>query len=92
MLAGVVRVAMAEVARRKGTPISQCFNFWYCDDGQVVCRPKDVDLFLECQEAAAARVGATRGESTDVKSLVRLVGHPDALRAFELANPGGGRG
>ena len=55
----------------------------------MVCRPQDVDLFLECLDAAAARVGATRGEGTDVKSLVRLVGHPDALRAFELANPGG---
>ena len=33
--------------------------------------------------AAAARRGATRGEGRDVKSTVRLIGHPDALQAIE---------
>ena len=49
----------------------------------MLCRPSDVDLFLECLDAAAARVGATRGEGSDVKSHVRLLGHPDALAAFD---------
>ena len=89
VVAVLVRAAMAELARRKGAPLPECFSFWYCDDGQVVCRPKDVDLFLECLDAAAARVGATRGEGPDVKSLVRLVGHPDALAAFQLEDPEG---
>ena len=41
-----------------------------------------VDLFLECLDAEAEKVGATRGDGPDVKSHVRLVGHPDALPAF----------
>ena len=57
--------------------------FWYCDDGQAICRPEDVDLLLECLDAAAANVGATRGEGSDVKSFVRLVGHADALAVFD---------
>ena len=70
------------MSRRKGGGPLACFSFWYCDDGQVVCRPADVDLFLECLGRAAATVGATRGEGEDVKSTVRLIGHPDALAAF----------
>ena len=83
VLAPVAREAMAEMQRRKGGDHTGCFAFWYCDDGQVVCRPGDVDLFLECWDAAAARAGATRGEGEEVKSLVRLVGHSAALSAFD---------
>ena len=82
VIACLVRSAIAEMSTRKGTPLPECFSFWYCDDGQVVCRPADVGLFLECLDTVAARVGATRGEGCDVKSHVRLVGHPDALAAF----------
>jgi len=68
--------------RRKGEDPLGCFSFWYCDDGQVICRPADVSLFLECLDAAAAKAGATRGEGSDVKSTVKLVGHPEALASF----------
>ena len=85
VLADVVHEASSEMQRRKGTEQPGCFSFWYADDGQVVCRPADVDLFLDCLDAAAAKVGATRGEGPDVKSLARLVGHPDALDSFDEA-------
>ena len=83
VLAEVVKEAAAEMSRRKGGGKTGCFSFWYCDDGQAVCRPQDVDLFLECLDTVAARAGATRGEGVDVKSSVRLIGHPDALAAFD---------
>jgi len=82
VVAAVVREAMAAMAQQKGAGPVGCFSFWYCDDGQAVCRPCDVGLFLECLGAAAARVGATRGEGPEVKSHVRLLGHADALAAF----------
>ena len=85
VLAEVAREATAEFVRRKGSDRPGCFTAWYCDDGQAVCRPVDVDLYLECLDAAAAQVGATRGEGRDVKTHVRLVGHPDAIRAFGAA-------
>ena len=83
VLAGVARAAMKEFVRRKGRPEAGCFCFWFCDDGQILCRPEDLDLFLECLDTAAALVGATRGEGSDVKSHARLIGHPEALAAFE---------
>jgi hypothetical protein len=82
VLAEVVREATAEFQLRKGTEQPGCFSMWYCDDGQVICRPSDVDLYLACLDGDAAKVGATRGEGPDVKTLVRLVGHPDALASF----------
>ena len=82
VLADVVAEATAEMQRRKGGGPLGCFSFWYCDDGQVICRPADVDLFLECLDAAAAEAGANRGEGADVKSTVRLVGHPGVLANF----------
>jgi hypothetical protein len=82
VLADVAEEAMAEFCRRKATDLPGCFAAWYCDDGQVICRPADADLYLQCLDAAAARVGATRGAGPAVKTRVRLVGHPAALAAF----------
>ena len=59
-----------------------CFGFWYADDGQYVCRPGDVDLFLECLGRPAAKAGLTRGTGRDVKSTVRLIGDKSAITAF----------
>ncbi len=82
VLARCVREAMAEVSRRKGLTQAGVFDFWFADDGQLICRAQDVDLVLECLDAALAKCGASRGEGSDVKSVVRLVGHPDAIDAF----------
>ena len=82
VLADVVAEATAEMQRRKGGGPLGCFSFWYCDAGQVARRPADMDLFLERLDAAAAEAGATRGEGADVKSTVRLVGHPGVLANF----------
>jgi hypothetical protein len=82
VLADVTQEALADFSRRKASDLPGCFAAWYCDDGQAVCRPADVDLYLQCLDAAAARVGATRGEGPDVKTRVRLIGHPDAVEAF----------
>ena len=59
------------------------FSFWFADDGQVFCRPIQLDGFLGALDDELAAAGATRGVMPDCKSVVRLVGHPDALRAFE---------
>ena len=81
--ADVVAEATAEMQRRKGGGPLGCFSFWYCDDGQVICRPADVDLFLERLDDAAAEAGATRCEGADVKSTVRLVGHSRGSRQLQ---------
>ena len=62
VLADVARDALEEFKQRASRESAGYFDFWYCDDGQVVCRPEDVDLYLQCFDAAAARRGATRGE------------------------------
>ena len=59
-----------------------CFGFWYADDGQYVRRPGDVDLFLECLDRAAAKVGLTRGTGREVKSTARLIGDEAAITAI----------
>ncbi len=82
VVARCVREAMAEVSRRKDQAHPGVFDFWFADDGQLICRAQDVDLVLECLDAALAKCGASRGEGKDVKSVVRLVGHPGALDAF----------
>ncbi len=82
VLARRSREAIEAVIARKGGGPSGIFDVWFADDGQALCRPADVDCFLACLDDAVARSGCTRGEGRDVKSMVRLVGHPDALAAF----------
>ena len=43
------------------------------DDGHVLCEPSKVDEFLRILDEELARVGATRGEGSGVKSIARLV-------------------
>ena len=46
VLADVAQEALADYARQKtsaGELSASCFAAWYCDDGQVFCRPTDVD-------------------------------------------------
>ena len=57
---------------------SWCWDVWYMDDGQIVLPAAHADLFVRAFDAAAARVGATRGSGTDAKSVARLVGEPEA--------------
>ena len=59
-----------------------CFGFWYADDGQYVCRPGDVDLFLSCFDRAAATSGLSRGTGREVKSTVRLIGDAASIASF----------
>ena len=75
VLANVVHSTSEEMARRKDLRSPGCFSFWYCDDGQAICRPPDVDLFLECLDAEAEKVGATRGDGPDVKKSC-AIGRP----------------
>ena len=54
VIADIVASAMADMKTQK--PLGEdlaCFGFWYADDGQYVCRPSDVDLFLLCLDRAA---------------------------------------
>lgn len=48
---------------------------WYMDDGQLFCRPADLDKVLKQYDDHINKVGATRGSRTagnDVKSMVRV--------------------
>ena len=49
-------------------------DFWYIDDGQVFCRPEEVDPLLRILDEELVRVGASRGHGPNVKSVARLVG------------------
>ena len=84
VLSQVRQTALQRFAQRKGVEptATEQFDFWYADDGQFVCRPGDVDLFLSCLDESAAEVGLTRGSGSNVKSTVRLVAHSDALASF----------
>ena len=67
--------------KRPGEDLA-CFGFWYADDGQYICRPCGVDLFLRCLDRAAALAGFTRGVGRNVKSTVRLIGNATAIASF----------
>ena len=54
------------------------FDVWYMDDGQVVMDPTLVDRYLRTLDFELAKVGATRGNGADVKSVARLVGVAEA--------------
>ena len=56
------------------------FDVWYMDDGQVVIDPSLVDRYLRCLDAELAKVGATRGNGVDVKSVARFVGDAEAKK------------
>ena len=49
------------------------------DDGQVFLDPALVSSFLETLDAELSRVGASRGEGADVKSVAKLVGSESAI-------------
>lgn len=36
-------------------------DFWYMDNGRLLCKPGDVDAVLRAFDEVAARVGAVRG-------------------------------
>ena len=81
------RVFQGERAfRRLGDGAKPFFSAWFADDGQCICRPEDVDAYLGSLDDAVAQAGATRGAGSNVKSVVRLVGHSDALAAFEASD------
>ena len=82
VLAGVTR----EMQQNLPKPSAPLFSLWFADDGQLICRPEDVDGVLVALDCAAASVGATRGGGADVKTCIRLVGHPDALSSVTRRN------
>lgn len=63
-------------------PVPGYFDAWFADDGQLVCRPHDLDAVLRRMDAEAHKVGATRGAGPDVKSEVKIVAHPTAFAAL----------
>ena len=83
VIADITVAAIADMKSQK--PLGEdlaCFGFWYADAGQYVCRPGDVDLFLNCFDRAAAAAGLTRGTGQEVKSTVRLIGDAAAIASF----------
>ena len=60
------RIAATNVA-------SRTCDEWYIDDGQLVCAPAALDPWLRAFDSEIARIGATRGSGTEVKSTVRLI-------------------
>ena len=59
------------------------FDAWFIDDGQVVIAPELVDPFLRIMDDELTKVGATRGQGTDVKSVARIVGSAEAVAAVD---------
>ena len=59
------------------------FDAWFIDDGQVVIAPELVDPFLRIMDDELTKVGATRGQGTDVKSVARIVGSAGAVAAVD---------
>eukprot|EP00972_Heterocapsa_arctica_P001240 181920-Heterocapsa_arctica.AAC.1 len=50
---------------------------WFIDDGQIFCRPEQVDGILQALDARLHKSGATRGsvsKGNDIKSTVRTFG------------------
>ena len=75
-----------EAARIPGqglTPAPGFLDVWFADDGQIVCRPDRLDSILRKFDEQAAQVGATRGSGADVKSTVKIVGHPSLLEPYD---------
>ena len=83
VIADVVALAIADMKSQKRPDEDlACFGFWYADDGQYICRPCDVDLFLRCLDRAAALAGFSRDTGRDVNSTVRLIGATTAIANF----------
>ena len=57
-------------------------DVWYMDDGQLICRPEDVDKILRTFDIEAARVGAKRGIGERAKTVCRLIGPAEAKNAI----------
>ena len=76
------REAAATLREQLGTEPTGCFDLWYADDGQTFCRPAQVDDYLRSIDEAVSKSGGSRGSGPDVKTIVRLVGHRDALLAW----------
>ena len=75
-------VVLANVVHSTSSVRQGVFLFGIVMTDKPFVGPPTSIYFLECLEAEAEKVGATRGDGPDVKSHVRLVGHPGALSAF----------
>eukprot|EP00972_Heterocapsa_arctica_P020742 3057593-Heterocapsa_arctica.AAC.1 len=56
---------------------------WFIDDGQIFCRPGQVDGILQALDARLLKSGATRGSisnGNDIKSTVRTFGRKEEYR------------
>ena len=73
------RAKLEEKASSEERSTYQFFDSWYMDDGQLFCRPEDVQDILSALDEELGRVGATRGEGNDVKSIARIIGPETAM-------------
>lgn len=83
MCALVLVDVVARTKERLNADDCEFFDAWYIDDGQLFCEPGRVDLVLRTLDEELAAVGATQGAidgDVDVKSSVRIVGLPEAVR------------
>ena len=67
-----VREAKRDLAAAGCAPF---VDLWYLDDGQIICRTRDVESILRALDIRLEQAGATRGSRSggcDVKSTVRV--------------------
>ena len=50
------------------------FDAWFLDDGQLVCRPSDVEFIFKTLYTEASLDGAARATGEQAKSVARIVG------------------
>ena len=48
-------------------------DMWFVDDAVLYTQPENADRVLRAFDSAIQKMGATRGEGTDVKSVARIV-------------------
>ena len=76
--AAVLSIVLKRVRSRLENDGICIADMWYMDDGQVICRPEEVDQVMRTIDEEAARVGAERGRGEDAKTVCRLLGSEDA--------------
>ena len=75
-------ICIGRVVQKARVIIPECsfVDVWFIDDGQVWCRPCDVDKVLQALDAEFQVIGATRGslsQGADIKSNVKAWGTHD---------------
>ena len=76
--AAVLSIVMNRVRSRLENDGISIADVWYMDDGQLLCRPHEVDQVMRTIDEEAAHVGAERGRGEDAKTVCRLLGSEGA--------------